>query len=59
MYSNPPMCQSYEKSENKNDVLTGRNLLMKRMRMFATGTGTGIDLSIYIENIVMEELMKA
>ena len=41
-----------------NDVVTGRNLLMKRMIMFATRMGVKIDLSIYIEKKVMEELMK-
>ena len=41
-----------------DDVLTGRNLLMKRMVMFDMGTGIGIYPSIYIENRVMEELMK-
>ena len=40
-------------------VLTGINLLMKRIRMFATRTGIEIDPSIYIENRVTEELMKA
>ena len=42
-----------------NDVVTGINLLMKRTRMFATSMGVKIDPSIYIENKVMEELMKA
>ena len=41
-----------------NDVLTSRNILMKRMRMFTTRTGIKIDPSIYIDNRVMEELMK-
>ena len=52
------MYQSYGRSE-KNNVVTGRNLLMKRMRMFATKTGDKIDSSIYIENKMMEELMKS
>ena len=42
-----------------NDVMTGRNILMKRMIMFTTRTGVEIDPSIYIEHKVMEELMKA
>ena len=41
-----------------NDFLTGRNLLMKRIRMFATRRGIEIDLSIYIKNRVMEKLMR-
>ena len=41
-----------------NDVVTGRNLLMKRMIIFSTRTGIEIYPSIYIENKVMEELMK-
>ena len=46
-----------EWGETKNTV-TGRNILMKRMRMFATRTGVEIDPSIYIENKEMEELME-
>ena len=40
-----------------NDVMTGRNFLMRRMIMFATRTGIEIDPSIYIEKKVMKELM--
>ena len=42
-----------------NDVVTGRNLLIKMMGMFATRTGIKIYPSIYIGNKVIEELMKA
>ena len=42
-----------------NDFLTGRNILMNNMRMFAMRKSIKIDPSIYIENRVMEELMKA
>ena len=41
-----------------NDVVTGRNLLIKMMGMFATRTGINIYPSIYIENKVMDKLMK-
>ena len=41
-----------------NNIVTGRNILMKRMRIFATKTGVVIYPSIYIENKVMEEFMK-
>ena len=41
-----------------DDFVTGRNIFMKRMRMFVTRTGIKIDLFIYIGNKVTEELMK-
>ena len=47
------------KEWGKKYVVTGRNLLMKRMIMFYTRTGVKIDPSIYIDNKVMEELTKA
>ena len=43
----------------KNYVVTGRDLLMKRMIMFSTRMGIEIDLPIYIEKQGMEKLMKA
>ena len=51
----PELCKEWGET---NDVVTGRNILMKRMIMFATRTGVEIDPSIYIENKVMEDLMK-
>ena len=42
-----------------NNVVTGRNILMKRMSMFSRRTDVEIGPSIYIENKLMEELMNA
>ena len=52
------MPELWKEWRGKNDVVMGRNLLMKRMKIFDTGTGVEIDPSIYIENNLMEELMK-
>ena len=38
--------------------MTGRNILMNKMRMFGTRMGVNIDPYIYIENKIIEELMK-
>ena len=40
------------------DVVTGRNLLIERMRMFATSMDVEIDPYICIKNKVMKELIK-
>ena len=52
------MPELWKEWDKTNNFFTGRNILMRRMRMFATRTGMEIDPSIYIENSVMEELTK-